>query len=100
MTPHQILKAARQAIQDLDPLRADALLHEFEAAQPAEPENRQAIAQELAMIRDLAAAALEGVGAAHAELRQLLSRAQTLDTYDKSGNRLMRDMTIQMARKF
>lgn len=100
MSRRATLQAARKAIRELDPQRADDLLHQFESAPFAASDDKDAIAQELLAIRELAAAALDGVAAAHEQLKQLLARAQTLDTYDKSGNRQMRDMSIQLARKF
>lgn len=100
MSPRQKLQAARQAIQRLDPLAADMLLREIESQQPVAAKDRAAVAQDLVAIRDLALAALEGIGSAHAQLTQLLLQAQTLDTYDRSGNRQVRDMSIPVTRKF
>lgn len=102
MNTVRTLKLVRKAIQDLDPGKADLLLQQLETsgAHAESPRDRRQVEDQLRSIRDLVEASLEGVLSAQSQLKQLLARAQTLDSYDRSGNRQIRDMSIQTVRKF
>lgn len=103
MNALQILKAARAAIQAFEPEQASELLKAFERAhdpEKADPAQARLIATELRAIRDLAAAARDGVASAQEQLKQLMVLAQSLDTYDKAGNRLVQSTAFQPVRKF
>lgn len=96
------LKSARAAIQAFEPERATKILLDLEASGALESPktDAQPIADELRAIREFAAAARDGVAAAQEHLKELMQLSQSLGTYDKAGNKQVRDLSTQALRKF
>ncbi len=83
------LKRARTALLAFDAAKAEHHLREFETnlERFGLPEaSIDSCAAVLAEIRDLAAAAKEGVAAARQQFQDIVKLSRQLDTYDKSGN--------------
>lgn len=97
------LRAARTAISGLDPQRALTILQDCEVelgqARLARSD-RKAVARELEAIRDIAAAAREGVALARAQLLDLVQAAGNLDSYDSEGQRHVQDVVPRPAHRF
>lgn len=103
MTIIERLRAARTAMNRLDPRLA------LEILQACETELGQArltrsdgerVARELEAIRDIAAAAHEGVALARAQLLDLVRAARSLDSYDSEGQRHVEDMGPRTTHRF
>lgn len=103
MTLLDRLKAARQAIQNFEPERAEALLHDIEAEHPPHrlpPDEARLVAAELRAIATMAEAARDGVAQAQQQIKQLLALAQSLGTYDRAGTLQVQQVAPKPVRKF
>ncbi|WP_323717985.1 hypothetical protein [Paracoccus aminovorans] len=60
----------------------------------------QAYAQGLQAVRDLAAAAREGIAAARRQIEEILALSRKLDTYDRQGNRIGNQVGQNRERRF
>lgn len=98
-----MLTKAREAIQDFEPQRASDILQEFESQYPLQEMSKaQAlrVETELRTIATMAEAAREGVAQAQQQIRQLLTLAQTLGTYDRTGTLQVQQTAPKPVRKF
>lgn len=102
MSTSEKLRSARAAILAFEPERATKILLDLEASGKLQSSENDAhmIANELRAIGELAAAARDGVAAAQDQLKELMQLSQSLGTYDKAGNRQIRDLSAQALRKF
>lgn len=97
------LRDARKAINALDAVRALAILRDCEAELERARltrSDREAVARELEAIRDIAAAAREGVAQAQAQILDLIRAARNLDSYDSAGQRHVEEVVPRATHRF
>lgn len=101
--PEAILAQACAAMTRGDPQACQAALDAFRAAvaaRPPGPATRRACETQLAHLRELAAAALEGLGAARGWMRELSAMVEGLDVYDRGGRQRVETSLTTRARRF
>lgn len=84
----QLLESACAALSAGDPEACHKALESFRAriaSQTLDPDSRAACEAQLARLRGLAAAALEGLDSARAWMRDLSAVLGGLDVYDRGG---------------
>ncbi|MTH64631.1 hypothetical protein [Paracoccus shanxieyensis] len=95
------LQEARQAVQDVAPDRAAAILHEIEAKADFESlPDRDAVLRELRAIREHSDAAAAGIAAAQKQIAELMRLGRSLGTYDRAGNMQVNSTQARQIRKY
>ena len=101
MNHFEQLKQARRALHELNPAVAIRLLNDIADNRPElDRDDAARMATELVTIRDLAAAACEGIAATQAQLAELMQLTGNLGTYDRARKIQVADISISSGRKF